>query len=713
MLTEKGEGGSVFLGRCGALKMHLEVNQMRFGPERASSGRQGRRGGRNLFPSSIPLSSLPQSLLCHGFQLVIAGLTKSFEYPVQCVRVLVRTDMSALSRVTVLALLFSCVLVLSGVTAAQAAWWSPELQVNQDDEYSDINPEVAIDGSGVPWIVWMGTDPVQLDEEIYFSKWEGAGWSCRQRLHADNQVPDRFPEIASGKLDGVPWVVWAGGNVNTGMYDFLVSRLTASGWSQPETVFTAGERYDAYDIVARDTSLVWVVWSTRIGGGDRDIFARKRENGVWGEIEQIVKPNTGDQEPRIDLDSKDRLWVVWQGSFQIFSSVRSDTGWTEPLFVKHDVGGSFVPWIAIDDDDVPWMVWDAGNSSGGGDIASARWEVDRWVEPGWVNGPDPSDSEDKNPVIVSVPGSGPFVVWWGGRPVYATHMDIYESKWTASGWRLETCVSTPDSVYLALDQSPSLAVGRNGRAWVCWMRMSNVPPYDYDIWARYSDYVTGIEGVTDFGAKVDVSGVHLSWVSDEYGRFDIYRREAIMAGDASAQSASVSLDAPHELAANTDDCAGLIDSGAELLTQVPVVGKGRLVFDDAGVLPGGAYVYWVSQVFSGGCEQYGPLKVEVPGSAPRVPGTGFIAFPNPFHSSGVIMSSAGAAAEILGLSGNLVRKLTAVRGGDTPGTGSWSFIWDGKDEEGRRVTSGVYLVRVHHADGSLGKEVTGKIVLLH
>jgi hypothetical protein len=607
-------------------------------------------------------------------------------------------------------LLSAGLFMVSVVSLGFAATWSPEMQVNEDEANNDWCPQVALDSTGVPRVVWMGVDPVQLDEEIYVSRWDGAGWGSTEMLHPDNSVPDRFPEIASGKRDGIIWVLWARGNVNTGKYDFLVSRLGATGWTEPETVFAAGERYDDYDIVARDTSLVWVVWSSREHGGaqDREILARKRENGIWGQTEQILKPDTDDKAARVDLNSKDELWTVWQGSFQIFSAVRSDTGWSEPLFVKHDEGGSFVPWVVVDDSDIAWIVWVAGNAGGGSDILSARWERDHWLELGQVNSPDAPEDEDNTTVIVNVPGSGPLVVWWGGLPDLAMCKDIYESKWTASGWREERTVSTPDSVSIALDEQPSVAIGPSGRAWVCWMRMTSFPPYDFDVWARYSDDVVPVDGVTDFGASVGDEGVRLSWRSDHYGFFEIWRMET--AAGASSGLSLQRLDPALVLA----DCGTIVGGGAVRLDQDPVAGRGMLSYDDGSVVRGRIYLYWLLETTVSGCWFYGPVEVEVPGSAtgrfPEIVGP----LPNPFSSTSVIVAGAADVVEVFDLQGRCVKRfsrLPVVRSGD--GAMGSAIVWDGRDEEGRRLPSGVYLLRVSHRDKSGSREeMVRKVVIL-
>ena len=80
-------------------------------------------------------------------------------------------------------------------------------------------------------------------------------------------------------------------------------------------------------------------------------------------------------------------------------------------------------------------------------------------------------------------------------------------------------------------------------------------------------------------------------------------------------------------------------------------------------------------------------------------------YPNPFNPSTTIplnVKRAGAARlDIVGADGRLVRTLLQ---GDLP-AGTRNVTWDGTDAEGVGVASGVYLARLHSADGVQSKRV--------
>jgi hypothetical protein len=95
------------------------------------------------------------------------------------------------------------------------------------------------------------------------------------------------------------------------------------------------------------------------------------------------------------------------------------------------------------------------------------------------------------------------------------------------------------------------------------------------------------------------------------------------------------------------------------------------------------------------------LVGSVPTSTPEQVDARFLleASPNPTHGRTVLWFSlsdrADAQLAIYDLRGRLVRKLTDA----VPGTGSNAIEWDGRDEGGVRVSSGVYFARLESTGG--------------
>lgn len=92
---------------------------------------------------------------------------------------------------------------------------------------------------------------------------------------------------------------------------------------------------------------------------------------------------------------------------------------------------------------------------------------------------------------------------------------------------------------------------------------------------------------------------------------------------------------------------------------------------------------------------------ELPPAAPRLWGN----YPNPFNASTVIRFELPAAAEIRlevhDLAGRMVRQLRVGRGT----AGMQEIIWDGRDDSGGRVASGIYLLLLRSGDFALQRRL--------
>lgn len=105
---------------------------------------------------------------------------------------------------------------------------------------------------------------------------------------------------------------------------------------------------------------------------------------------------------------------------------------------------------------------------------------------------------------------------------------------------------------------------------------------------------------------------------------------------------------------------------------------------------------------------------------PELPGASAAAFPlsalrllpnepNPFHERTTLrfeVPQAGVTAlQVFDVRGRHVRTLLQV----DPGRGERSLVWDARDESGRPVASGSYLLRLHQA----GRSVERRLIVLH
>ncbi len=104
-----------------------------------------------------------------------------------------------------------------------------------------------------------------------------------------------------------------------------------------------------------------------------------------------------------------------------------------------------------------------------------------------------------------------------------------------------------------------------------------------------------------------------------------------------------------------------------------------------------------------------PVPTAVAAETEELPSSfGVTAYPNPFNSSVSIVFDLPSSDEIeLGVY-NLAGQKVATLGRDTREAGTYTLKWNGRDDHGRELASGVYLYRL-----SAGERVeTRKLLLL-
>ncbi|HOH47423.1 MAG TPA: FlgD immunoglobulin-like domain containing protein, partial [Candidatus Cloacimonadota bacterium] len=139
-------------------------------------------------------------------------------------------------------------------------------------------------------------------------------------------------------------------------------------------------------------------------------------------------------------------------------------------------------------------------------------------------------------------------------------------------------------------------------------------------------------------------------------------------------------------------------------------------FTDEEDLSLGTYYYWLESLnLDGVCSLYGPIPMLIetdnpevtPPELPRM--TALLnAFPNPFNPQTFLRYQLEDAAEVqmevFNSKGQLVRSFQASH----PQGGSFSFMWDGRDQNGREVSSGVYFYRMSSGNYSAAYKLTPK-----
>jgi outer membrane protein assembly factor BamB len=222
--------------------------------------------------------------------------------------------------------------------------------------------------------------------------------------------------------------------------------------------------------------------------------------------------------------------------------------------------------------------------------------------------------------------------------------------------------------------------------------------------------VTGVPPVAELSCGIDGEAVVLSWVFNEeagLAGFNVYRMVVDEVETSAALRQRLMERGTFSVREALAERAGLGVAGEERGSGFVRL-NGELVqgcsYSDASAVDGTRYSYMIGAVNEDGSEVLtGPVEV----LADFRVNTLWLAHaaPNPFRISAslefAVPAGAGAELGIYTPAGRLVRRLAAGGGGGTA-------VWDGRSDEGERVATGVYLVRLKAA----GKSAHRKVVLL-
>ena len=196
----------------------------------------------------------------------------------------------------------------------RAGRWSRLIPVGRAAE--DLwRPQVAIDGSSRPWLVYSqrpaSDGPGNWD--IYAMAWEDDEWGRQHRL-TDNPLPDIEPQAASAP-DGTIYVVWQS----------LVGRdsrirlkyLRDGRWSETVAVTDTAANDWAPSVAAAPDGTAWVAWDryTKGAGGSYDVRTRSFSPGTGlGPELPVAATSRFEAHSSIAVDREGRPWVAWETS---------------------------------------------------------------------------------------------------------------------------------------------------------------------------------------------------------------------------------------------------------------------------------------------------------------------------------------------------------------------------------------------------------------
>jgi hypothetical protein len=230
--------------------------------------------------------------------------------------------------------------------------WSSVYYVDPD-EYWDVTPSLAVDGSGEPWLAWA-----DFDESTYGYRIKIAGGFAfgTVSVAADGSGYDVDPCLAFA--DGRMWLAWQ--TWRRGGGDIMVKALDGS---VPEAFVSADGTCDISPTAAADQSeALHMAWSEGSTDGSRILWTR----GGAGGFSTPVEVSSGDfcRAPSLSR-AGDALFLLWQeddGPSRILVRTWTGTAWgPETELYASDTDPAFAPTAGLSTSGQPCAAWQVGN----------------------------------------------------------------------------------------------------------------------------------------------------------------------------------------------------------------------------------------------------------------------------------------------------------------------------------------------------------------
>ncbi|HEU4928912.1 MAG TPA: T9SS type A sorting domain-containing protein [Candidatus Krumholzibacteria bacterium] len=515
---------------------------------------------------------------------------------------------------------------------------------------------------------------------------------------------------------GGAFVVWA--DNRSGTWDIYAHRVSGSGvlhWPVPQNgtaVRTGLNDQTDPQIISDGAGGAIIVWVHQGNNGKTDIYAQRLdETGdfQWGVDGVALCSAQHDQHsPAVVSDGAGGAIVTWQDLRSDGSNMEADIyvrrinsggtpQWTSdgvpictavnaqtaPQLVEDGLGGAIITWSDQRTEVVQTDIYAQRVNSAG----SVQWSVDGVALC--------TASDSQNAVAITTDGAGGAIATWTDNRTAVT--DIYAQRvnpsgviqWTVNG--VAVCAAFESQV------EPAIIPDGKGGAIVTWSDSRLFGPLEYDVyaqrlnsggaslWAPNGNYVTAVAGAESQIRPIPdgAGGVVMTWIDRRGIDYDIYAQRLSAGGTAQWTANGVSL------------CVTTFDQ-----IHPAIVPDGF----------GGAIVAWsdyrngLPDIYANRVSAGGGIPTGV-GKTPAMPLMVGNIYPNPFSVATSIEITLGEEAnvnvEVFDVAGRRVRAMNIGRmsAGTTP------LAFDGRDERGHRLPSGVYFYRIHAGSESLTRKL--------
>lgn len=539
-----------------------------------------------------------------------------------------------------------------------------------------------------------------------------AQWATNGNLLSGALGTQTDPAAAPDGAGGA-FVVWA--DNRSGDWDIFAHRVNAWGavyWPTPQNgtpVRTGVNNHTDPQVINDGNGNAIIVWVNQNNNGATDIYANLFDgsgNFLWGPTGVALCQAQHDQHsPAVISDGSGGAIVAWtdarsNDNAQVDVYVRriasggglqwtsdgvaigtSTNAQTSPKLISDGLGGAIIVWEDNRTDGTTRDIYAQRVNSAG---------TVQWAANGVALVTATGDQGD---IAITADGAGGAIAAWKDNRVADPH--IYAQRINPSGvnqWNVDgvaVCAAVGGQI------DPQVVPVGNGEVIVTWIDLristdANVYAQRLNsgggaLWTPNGNPVCSATGAQALSRPVadGAGGVVVTWLDGRDGNFDIYAQRVGAGGAVQWTTNGVAL------------CTAPNNQGNPV-----IVGDGF----------GGAIVAW-SDPRNGLADIYAN-RVSAGGSIPtaigRTPANTLMAShssPNPFSAQTTIEitlpGEADVNVEIFDVAGRRVRAMNV----GLVGAGTTPLAFDGRDERGHPLPSGVYFCRIHAGSESLTRKM--------
>jgi hypothetical protein len=271
----------------------------------------------------------------------------------------------------------------------------------EQDEYWDVQPSLAVDGTGQPWLAWASFSESSYGYDIRLA--HGAGFQTVSTA-VDGDGYDVDPVLARGDRMWLAWQTW-----RRGEGDIMVKSLSPPF---PETYLSTQGLEDFSPTASADPSgALHVAWVSAGTDGERIMWTSGGAGGFTAPVE--VSSGSFCRAPALGL-AGGQLILAWQqddSGSQIRARVWNGSAWGPEQTLCEQEQAACIPSVGASPGGAPVVAWQHG-SGAAAEIRASTLTASGWTAPAaMVSFDGPAWTPSLGDGVISWAGNGPSGNW--------------------------------------------------------------------------------------------------------------------------------------------------------------------------------------------------------------------------------------------------------------------------------------------------------------